>query len=912
MRTYLLMTARLILFGSTAAFAAPAGSAAVQRPVFPVTGKASTYERRLTEILLLDEDDMLALAPRMNGMLFCGCPNCTGGAQDGQMRWLGIADPDRVRCAFCKMIFPNDAYPMDRTMTVVNRRGEQEVWRYHESRERKDQHFFLARARYFAKEYMADKTFDLAAAYALTGQQLYARRAALLLYRFSQVYPGWCVVHDYPAPGRKYPLSEAKPPYPYWAGIWNRWHLYDTPTEIARAYDLIYASGEIERVAAEKGVDLRRRLEYDLLRADIEFQRTYGGKSDAYSLVAPQRSAGFILVGRVVNEPDYVHDGLQRLRNFCAADFHFDGMHKFGTVAYHEQMIGNCTIAADLAKGYSDPPGYAWPNDGRRLDNVDVATELPMLARARTVPAWFAFPDRRVVAVHDTWSKRRFRAAERVAEPFLLPAYGHGRLATGQGEAAMQAHLHFSGGNIHKHLDNLSLILFARGQELLSDIGYTHTRWRFWVSQTPSHNTVAVDGGNHVSAGRSGDLQLYTVTDGVVQAIEATQPHSYPGVTTEFRRRLILVRVSDTDAYLVDVFRVGGGSRHEYFLHGHCERPQSVAATLSFEDVQGTLLGPSAKVALPERESGATTTPDGRPLAYAMFRNLREARTDGPFEATWRFEDGPAAGLRSHFAPQSGCTVVLAETPQIRPVQTWPHGEDDGKLSEFWRPSLVLRREGEAGLCSTFVAVHEPFSRTPFLRSVSWVTPASPAGPDGPVAVAVQHSAGTDIIVSCVQPGGVAVDLPSQWGLQCKGRIAVARVRDDRCRFAYLYDGQQLSVGGLSLRGVPGVTGRITAVERDPQKGAYGFTVDRGLPQGNALRGRTIVVTHPDGATHGYEIASVEPHGQGSQLNLATDPGFEYVDGKTRFPFFPPRELEGDNRFRIDGVTLVRAEGVPE
>src|SRR5690606_3503574 len=45
----------------------------------------------------------------------------------------------------------------------------------------------------------------------------------------------------------------------------------------------------------------------------------------------------------------------------------------------------------------------------------------------------------------------------------------------------------------HNHWDPLSINLWAEGQELLPDIGYTHTRFRRWTQSTLAHNTVTVD-----------------------------------------------------------------------------------------------------------------------------------------------------------------------------------------------------------------------------------------------------------------------------------------------------------------------------------------------------------------------------------------------------------------------------------
>ena len=55
----------------------------------------------------------------------------------------------------------------------------------------------------------------------------------------------------------------------------------------------------------------------------------------------------------------------------------------------------------------------------------------------------------------------------------LLWACGHGILGGGNGENQIQARLQFMGQGGHYHMDRLGLILFAKGREMFSDIGYT-------------------------------------------------------------------------------------------------------------------------------------------------------------------------------------------------------------------------------------------------------------------------------------------------------------------------------------------------------------------------------------------------------------------------------------------------------
>lgn len=839
----------LLLMAISAAASLP--SATIKHPVFPVTGNYDTLQKMVADLMAMGEAEMLALVPDRNGMLFCGCPNCKGGTQDSQMAWNGPSDPNRVHCQFCDMVFPNEQYPLNQSIDVINRAGEKETWRYHGNGKPEDQYYFEARARYFAKEYMAARLLDLARLYALSGDGNHGRRAVVLLRRFAEVFPRWCVVHDYPAPGKKYPVSAAAAPYPYWAGIWNRWHLYDTPTPVALAYDLVYHLLDHET---------RRRVENDLLRADVAYQRTYDGvtgESQPYDQVAPQRSAGFILIGRVINEPDFIHDGVQRIRALCAQDFHFDGMHRMGTPSYHIQMVNNCRVAADYAHGYSDPPGYTSPRDGRRFADLDLAGEITSLGMADLATQKMTLPNGLVVPVHDAWAAQKsYNLSAPALGAMLLNSYGHGRLSFGAADHTTQAHLHFSGGDAHLHYDNLSLTLWAHGREWLSDIGYTHTPWRFWSTQSPSHNTVVVDGKLHHTEALGGDLRLFDETANV-QVIDVSQPRTYPDVTEAFRRRLILVRVDSTRAYVVDIFTVRGGKQHDYFLHGSCDTPQSAEIDMPLKPVSGTLLGPDAAYRLPAHESDRGEAPEGQLLAYAMFRDLRDATTDQPFRIDWRFDDDSPPRMRTHVMGQPGCRVISARTPQIRPVQNWLHGEDQTQLDRYWKPSVVVRREGTAPLSSAFVVVHEAYAAEPFITSVTG-------------SLTIEHTAGADTVSS-----------------NDRG-VSVVRTQDGRERFRYELE--------------EGVAGRVIGA----QDGA--LLIDAGLCAESQVAGRTMVVTHGDGSTHGYRIASIEPHRDHTLVRVDGQLGFVIEGDTTRFTSFPLREVKGANTVRIHDVRYVAHE----
>ncbi len=307
-------------------------------------GNVGGLKARVEPLLKLSEGEMLALIPTRSGFLFVGCPNCDEGTQEGELSW-NITTPEHVFCRYCGMRFPNEKFPDTGVLKAVNPLGEVQEYPYWED-ENGYRYFFKAKGWYVARGYFSNVALSFAQLYYLTGESKYARRAALILDKFALVYPGYCVTNDYP--GRQKSLFEKnEPPYPYWGGKWNRWFYGDIPTDLARAYDVIYDSGELEKLSVEQNADVKGRIENDFFRAAVEFVCTY---PIYLSNMDPTIHRGLITVGRVIGEPDYIHDAVDRIKQLFDKRFFFDGVWKECAVSYHNQTIGGLRSASGLRR----------------------------------------------------------------------------------------------------------------------------------------------------------------------------------------------------------------------------------------------------------------------------------------------------------------------------------------------------------------------------------------------------------------------------------------------------------------------------------------------------------------------------------------------------------------------------------
>ena len=202
----------------------------------------------------LDEKTLVQLVPLRSGLHFVGCPNCNSGRQEGQLSW----SPDRpaeVFCAFCNHRYPSPRYPMRAALTVRNPRGETVSYPYWED-PRGYRYFFEARRDDLAREYLAARARELAQLYALTHDRSFARRAALILDRFAEVFPGWCYHYDYPFQ-QKIIYEGLVLPQQFRPGYrtarWTWWAYKDIPTPLVQAFDWIRSSGALEELVPSQG-----------------------------------------------------------------------------------------------------------------------------------------------------------------------------------------------------------------------------------------------------------------------------------------------------------------------------------------------------------------------------------------------------------------------------------------------------------------------------------------------------------------------------------------------------------------------------------------------------------------------------------------------------------------------------------
>jgi hypothetical protein len=880
-------------------------------PAASKRGRGQSVEgakRQVERLMRLSDAELVRWIPERSGFYFVGCPNCKAGTQEGQLSWT-FDRPDEVFCRYCEMRFPNEKFPENQVVRVTNPRGEVQEYPCWESPEPPPQagrsgragqgqarakegyrYFFRPKTWYLAREYFSRAASDFAFLYQRTGDRAYAHKSAIIIDRFAQLYPGYCAHFDLPfVQKRVFPGSQGHP-FPvadYRAARWNWWAYADVPEDLIRAYGLIRDSGEIDATK-------QRRIENDFFRASVAFVR---GFKPSLGNMDPTFLRSLIVAGRTLAEPEYVHAAVDWTGRLVDRQFYADGTWREGSPSYHRQTLGGLDRLVVLLDGYSDPAGYHSPADGSRFDNLNLAGRYPILEKARAFPRLLQYPNGHTVVIHDTWSTDRGGSPSATTGPLLLPAFGHARLGRGRGGDQLQAHLHFSGGYGHQHNDLLSLTLFSDGSERLADLGYTHTKYRSWSISTLSHNTVMVDGREQASGSESepndGRLLLYVPGDETFQAIEAGAPRAYPGVVSDYRRMLILIEVSAGRAYVVDLFRVVGGSRHEYAMIGDADNDGALETDLPRTRYGEMLLPPGVRVELPTGESVAGRA-GGHNVAYAFVRDVSAAHPSAPWSARFTSEATPRAGVRVHRPVVSGGDVFFARAPSLRRARS-----DDALVDRFTAPMLVERREGK-DLESTFVSVLEPGAGRPFIASTERLT--LDKGRPGDLALKITWDGGTDYLLVSGDPAG---SLLQAGDLVMEGRLGFVRLRGDAVGRLTLVGGTRLEKGARRLAGAGVVRSEVVDVLRKAKGDALdGLVIADPLPSEGRMKGWTAVVTDPHDFSYGHLIDRLSKHDGRTVIVLDDDPAFEIdAEGKSRQVFFPHRSWTGRNRIEIATVT---------
>ncbi len=848
----------------------------------------------VAQLMSLDEQAVLSLVSQDNGFAAVRCPEC--GSRVDQ---FDLTDLDHVRCSNCKTLFPSPDYPETHAHTGTNLSGEPVEWKYYMKDGKGYQYFFSAVLRHARHHYLAAKTQDLGRLYELTGEETYARSAALIIVALAEAYPHWCARRDHTWARQgthygRYIVSER----PWKGGVWGSGHFHEMPLPCVFAYDLTYASPVWEELARERGHEVRQPVEHWFRashRMIVELHEDGGGR---FGNLHPYTIRHVVAAGRVLNDPDIIHSVIPWFDGLTQGHFHFDGMWREGTPDYHGQTVWNLGRAFRAVKGYSDPPGHVDTKRGIKLDGGDLADQYPIIQKANRVLAAMKYPDGRRVTLHDThWTSGGGPIS---AVPNIeLNAYGHFTLSRGDTAEAMQVHLHFCPltGHGHYHRDRLSMMLWAAGTEILPDLGYATDRrcYRYFATGSLSHNmsyagwdeprnapeATFAPGELNTNLWARSSLLAYDPGEHCekrVQLVEAESPGpQWQGIEVA-RRLIMLVAIDEQRSYVFDLFRLRGGDWHESILRASADEDCHEQCTLTLTPRPGTLAGEDIQY-------GQT----GGGVGYrALIHDLRVGDGSEPGSVTWTGKD-TGATVRCFLMGQPETQFILARAPIIRPTNNVPSQRD-----KYQGPYLMRRRTDGPELTSSFAAIYDAWPRegAPRIDAVEWLEPL-PAHPHC-VAARIRVADREDLIYASLDDSPRTVE-----GVHVQGQVAVLSRAAGRAAWGYLHGAGHIEADDLSLSGAAEFRPPLTAVVRAADGPCNALQVAGELPMGEALKGVWLRVIHGDGSAHGYRIEGVEAIEGGTRLLIHDDPGFELTDARMHMLFFPNYEIPGDASVEI-------------
>lgn len=846
---------------------------------------------------------LMRLIPTRTGFRFTGLPEMPELHPDSLYKLS--PDGESLIAMHTQTVYPNPHYPETKALTAINRLGETVEYPYYEDGSGK--RYFLS-----AHLWYLQRSYSLAEMNKLTDSDPLG--AARLLYAYAQAFAGYVPTTDYI--WHNYPQNiTAGPPFNYWGGLWSRWSASELSAlrPILQTFTAVRKTNALEVLSREIGEDVEALVLNGVIAPSLDYALAYPrrlGNMDYTSWL------GLVDAAAAARQPDLAHRAAESLRIYVQTQHLSDGFWHEVAPSYHAMSTGGIQSVQRLLRDYADPPGYVSPRTGSRLDPSSATLDHPLLDKAGQMLNRLALPNGHIPAIQDTWAADKAKTPQEASGALLLPQAGVGRLSLGVGACRQQLYMLFAPKYGHNHYDPLSLLLYAKGQELLPDLGYTYTKYRYFTLSTLGHNTVVVDGQDMpINDGTrdGGRIESFAPLS-AFQMIRASVSGYHPAHL--YSREPWQVSFADDlgSGYVVDLFRVSGGSRHEYTLNGDADCDAEFITDLPKEAYGPRLLPPGID-AVEAANFNETGEAQGQYPAYLYVKAVECVQLSGQaYEVTLRTKDqsDDMAGLHITGLLEPGQNeLFLGRAPSIRSSRQGGKAMDTNDRAVLYdMPKLVHRREG-AELNSAFVTVMEPFGsgERPQITSITRFSPVS--SPSGAVAVKVEYGDVADYVLSSpLHPDQPLV----VEDIEMIGESGFIRVIGGVVRHMTLLGGTRLKKGEQELLSDGCITGTVVDTIRRARGGDFDAIVTDTIistETADQLLGRFVIVEHPDGSTRGFEIADISGEAGRTVIRLAEhDPGFEIeASGSSKWMYFPGKTWEGKNTFRIALVATMERHG---
>ncbi len=443
----------------------------------------------------------------------------------------------------------------------------------------------------------------------------------------------------------------------------------------------------------------------------------------------------------------------------------------------------------------------------------------------------------------------------------VMTGYGLALLRDGEGERERTLWLYYGRNMGHGHADRLNLGLHAFGVDLMPDMGYPeHARvWpkrEGWTHHTVSHNAVVVDRSRQRGT-YSGNVDFMAIAD-EVQAVSVSSPDVYPQCSV-YGRSSVMVRISEDDFYVADLFRAAGGTGHHYVFHSADGEITSGGMNL-VPQKQGTYAG--EEVGFGEFYDGEMRGYTGSGFQY--LDNVRRcADPDGLAWVDWQVRDTWKVLPSSQQADEPPMTDIhlrwsLLDPPgEIALCQGEPP-QKGGPIPKRLN-YVVAAHEGAGPVESGYLSLVEAYAGA---RVVTGVEEVSVTGGEGTAFRALKIRLPGDR-TDTVAFGDGSTEVRVDGRIDFDGLLGVYSEVGEEARWGMLVGGRVLGTETRAIRREAGVWGG-TVVSREAGK----IVTDADLPGDGSVDGCYLSVENDNERDACYRIRGVTRQGDQTAIDV--------------------------------------------
>ena len=438
-----------------------------------------------------------------------------------------------------------------------------------------------------------------------------------------------------------------------------------------------------------------------------------------------------------------------------------------------------------------------------------------------------------------------------------LTGFGFTGLRRTNTKSQLDLWMYYGRNSGHGHKDTLNIGIHAYKIDLSPDLGYpeaadsVNAHRSEWVTNTISHNTVVVDKSKQTT--HIGAFPLHYDDSDMVKLIDVDGKKAYPK-TQIYRRTTGLIKIDDENSYIVDFFRVLGGSEHVFSFHGP-EGSVSYEGLNLTAQITGTYAG--SEIAYPGNNYTYSGASSYSGAGFQWLKNVeRENNPMKSFSVDWKAKDswnllGKGVGAESDVHLK---LTMLGEISEVAladgiPPQNKPQNPTAIKY-------LVARRNGEK-LSSNFISIIEPYkgeSKVMSINPVEIKVDNIPFVSDDVKAIKIIMKNGrTDYVVYSLDSKKI-FEIDGKFTF--KGFFGVYSEIDGKPYYAYLNDGERIS--DLIPSTQKGISGKIISFTKDLNMSNEVVININEYVSDNDLVGRYIYVENDGVRNASYEIKAIK------------------------------------------------------